>query len=50
MTSLRNAPVQIDVYDDVFTREYIEIIKVIDTDHMIIVLKGGIDIEATINK
>ena len=48
--SLQSAPIQIDVYDDSFIREVVESITVIDADNLNITLKGGFDIEATIDE
>ena len=50
VNSLQSAPLQIDAYDDIFIRAIVERITVIDTDHLIIVLKGGFDIEATMTE
>ncbi len=44
MASMRAAPAQLDEYNDAVTRELLESVKVINTDNLVVVLKGGIEI------
>ena len=48
LQSIHNAPCEITNYSDDFTREVVESIEVIDAERLLVVFKGGIEIETQI--
>ena len=48
MTSIRNAPPHLDEYSEEMVREIVEQVQVLDAEHLIVTLKGGIEVEACI--
>ena len=48
ITSIRNAPAHLEEYSEEVTRELVEQVRVLDAEHLIMTLKGGMEIEACI--
>lgn len=44
MASLRKAPQQVDEYTEEFAREIVERVKVINTENLLVVFKGEVEI------
>jgi len=48
MTSIRNAPPRLEEYSEEMVREIVEQVQVLDAEHLIVTLKGGIEMEVCI--
>ncbi|MDL2273913.1 recombinase family protein [Oscillospiraceae bacterium OttesenSCG-928-G22] len=48
MVSIRSAPPQVDEYSDAIAREFLESVKIIDADTLVVIFRGGIEVEAEI--
>ena len=48
MTSIRNAPPHLEEYSEEMVREIVEQVRVLDAEHLIVTLKGGIEVDACV--